>query len=236
MCRVWDKKGGIGQDGQGKATMQEHICVTGIILKQSPVGEYDRHISLLTKERGKLSAFARGARKPGSRLAAATNPFSFGCFRLYEGRNSYTLSEADIQNHFEELRTDYIGACFGMYFAEVADYYTRENNDEREMLKLLYQSLRALCAPSLPNPLVRCIFECKAIAVNGEFPGPPRDMHLEESTVYALQYIAASPIEKLYTFTVADTVLGELEAVAAGYMKLYVGRDFKSLEVLKTLC
>ena len=141
--------------------MQEYITVTGIVLKQTPVGEYDRHISLLTRERGKVSAFARGARRPGSRLAAGTNPFAFGVFRLYEGRSSYTLTESDIQNYFGELRTDYIGACYGMYFAEVTDYYTRENNDEREMMKLFYQSLRALCAPSLANPLVRCVFECK---------------------------------------------------------------------------
>lgn len=139
--------------------MQEYITVTGIILKQSPVGEYDRHISLLTKERGKISAFARGARRPGNKLAAATNPFSFGVFKLYEGKNSYTIADAEIQKYFEELRTDYVGACYGMYFAEVTDYYTRENNDEREMLKLLYQSLRALCAESLPNPLVKCVFE-----------------------------------------------------------------------------
>lgn len=216
--------------------MQEYIWVTGIILKQSPVGEYDRHISLLTKERGKLSAFARGARRPGSRLAAATNPFAFGKFKLYEGKNSFTLTEADIQNYFEELRADYIGACYGLYFAEVTDYYTRENNDEREMLKLLYQSLRALCANSLPNSLVRCVFECKAIAVNGEFPGAPAERSLEESTVYCLQYIADSPVEKLYTFVVKDSVLKELEQVAAEYMKRFVGREFKSLEVLQTLC
>lgn len=216
--------------------MQEYITVTGIILKQSPVGEYDRHISLLTKERGKISAFARGARRPGSRLSAAAEPFSFGNFKLYEGRNSYTLAEADIQNYFEELRADYEGACYGMYFAEVADYYTRENNDEREMLKLLYQSLRALCAKSLPNPLVRCVFECKAIAVSGEFPGPPADRQLQESTVYALRYIAESSIEKLYTFTVTDSVLEELQQVAEAYMKKYVSHEFKSLEVLQTLC
>ena len=216
--------------------MQEYICVTGIILKQTPVGEYDRHISLLTKERGKISAFARGARKPANRLAAATNPFSFGVFKLYEGRNSYTVAEADIQNYFEELRRDYIGACYGMYFAEVADYYTRENNDEREMMKLLYQTLRALCAPSLPNPLIRCVYECKAIAVSGEFPGPPGDEPLEESTVYALQYIASSPIEKLYTFNVTESVLRQLQRVSARYMKQFVGKEFKSLEVLKTLC
>ena len=102
--------------------MQDYIWVTGIILKQSLVGEYDRRISLLTKEKGKVAAFARGARKPGNRLAAATNPFSFGSFRLYEGRNAYTLAEADIRNYFEELRSDYIGACYGMYFAEVTDF------------------------------------------------------------------------------------------------------------------
>lgn len=216
--------------------MQEHIIVTGIILKQSPVGEYDRAVTILTKERGKLTAFARGARKPGSRLTAATNPFSFGNFKLYEGKSSYTIAEADIQNYFETLRTDYIGACYGMYFAEVADYYTRENNDEREMLKLLYQSLRALCAAALPNRLVRCVFECKALAVNGEFPGPPQDASLEESTVYALRYIAASTVEKLYTFTVTEKVLGQLEEIAEKYMRKYVGHHFKSLEVLQTLC
>lgn len=216
--------------------MQEHILVTGIILKQSPVGEYDRVVSILTKERGKLSAFARGARKPGNRLAAAANPFSFGTFKLYEGKSSYTISDAEIQNFFEPLRTDYVGACYGMYFAEVADYYTRENNDEREMLKLLYQSLRALCADSLPNPLVRSIYECRAIAVNGEFPGAPADRQLEESTVYALQYIASAPIERLYTFNVSESVLAQLEQVAAEYMKRYVGARFKSLEVLQTLC
>lgn len=193
-------------------------------------------VSVLTKERGKISAFARGARKPGNRLAAATNPFSFGTFKLYEGKSSYTIAEADIQKFFEELRSDYVGAYYGMYFAEITDYYTRENNDEREMLKLLYQSLRALCADSLPNPLVRCVFECRAIAVNGEFPGPPADGRLDEATVYTLQYIASSPIEKLYTFTVSDEVLEQLRQVAAEYMKRYVGHRFKSLEVLQTLC
>lgn len=216
--------------------MQEHIFLTGIVLKAFPAGEYDRGVILLTKERGKISAYARGARKSGSRLAAATNPFTFGSFKLYEGRNSYTLLEADVQNFFEELRTDYIGACYGMYFAEVTEWYTRENNDELEMMKLLYQSLRALCAASLPNRLVRCIFECRAIAVNGEFPGVPSDEKLEESTVYALQYIASSPIEKLYTFSVTDKVLEELTSVAERYMKRFVGHAFKSLEVLQTLC
>ena len=215
--------------------MQEFIIVTGIILKQTPIGEYDRRICLLTKERGKISAFVRGSRKPGSRLSSATNPFSFGTFKLYEGKSSYNVAEVDIQNYFEPLRLDYEGAYYGMYFCEIADYYTRENNDEREMMKLLYQSLRALCAENIPNPLIQSIFEIKSIVVNGEFPGIPSSWKLEESTLYALTYIVESPVEKLYTFKVSDEVLAELGRAAAFYRDRYMDKEFKSLEILQTL-
>ncbi|MCH5269730.1 MAG: DNA repair protein RecO [Lachnospiraceae bacterium] len=215
--------------------MQDFIMVTGMVISQIPVGEYDRRVCILTKERGKISAFAKGARRPGSRFMAATNPFSFGQFKLYEGRNSYNMAEAAISQYFEELRTDYIGAYFGMYFLEVADYYTRENNDEKEMLKLLYQSLRALTHPSLSDSLVKCIYELKALQVNGEYPGIPEG-EWQESTLYTLQYIASSGVEKLYTFTVKEEVLAELQEIAEKYRKRFMDRHFKSLEILETLC
>ena len=216
-------------------SMQDFIYVTGMILKQTPVGEYDRLICLLTRERGKISAFVKGCRRSGSRLAGAANPFSFGIFKLYEGKNSYTVAEADIRNYFEELRKDYVAAYYGMYFSEIADYYTRENNDEREMMKLLYQSLRALCAASIPNPLVRYIFEIKSIVVNGEFPGVPGDWSLQDSTVYAVNFIVESPVEKLFTFVVSDAVLEELGQLAYFYCSIAFDREFKSLEVLEGL-
>lgn len=216
--------------------MREFVIVTGMILKAEPVGEYDRRVVILTGERGKISAFAKGARRPGSRLMAATSPFSFGEFKLYEGRSAYTVVEAVIRNYFEELREDYVGAYYGMYFMEVADYYTRENNDELQMLKLLYQSLKALLHQKLPDELVQCVFELKAIAVNGEYPGIPEGDHFLESTLYAVDYIGKTSIEKLYTFLVSEEVLAELKGIAAGYRRRFMDRKFKSLEILETLC
>lgn len=213
--------------------MQDFIEVTGMVLKAVPVLDTDKRITILTKERGKVGAFARGAKRQGSRFMAATEPFVYGKFRLYEGKNAYNLSDVKVEQYFETLREDFESVFYAVYFADVADYYTRENNDEKEMLKLLYMSLKALSVPSIPNELVQYIFEMKTLVVNGEFPGVLSQHPLSESAVYAIQYIQNSPIEKLYTFTVSEEVLAQLERECDVYRKKYIGHNFKSLEILK---
>ena len=227
-----------------------------------PVGEYDKRITILTRERGKVTAFARGARRPKSSLQAATNLFCFGKFEAYEGRNSYTVVKAEIQNYFRELTADLDLTYYGCYFLEVADYFTQENNDGTSQLKLLYQTLRALSVKSLDHRLVRCIYELKSLVYYGVYPNVFSCMKcgkkeklswfhmesrgtlcsecgnrqtsdpLDEAALYTLQYIITSPIQKLYTFTVTDKVLGQISPIIHRYMNLYVDREFKTLPFL----
>ncbi len=215
--------------------MQELALVTGIILKVEQIGDFDRRVVILTLERGKITAFARGARKPNSRFVASTNPFVFGKFYLYEGKNSYSLNEAEIQNYFDDLRGDYLTAYYGMYFLEISDYYTRENNDERDMLKLLYQSLRALGHGGIDNRLIRYVFEIKSLVVNGEFPGIPTGKEYKNATVYTVDFIVNARIEKLYTFTLKEDILSELGEIAGLTKNKIIHHSFKSLEILDTL-
>lgn len=213
--------------------MRDFVLVTGMVLETGPVNDYDRRLVILTKERGKITAFAKGARRPNSRMMAATNPFSFGTFKLYEGKTAYNLIEVEISHYFEELRIDFEGAYLGMYFLEYASYYTRENNDELQMLKLLFQSIRAIIKPTIDNCLVRVIYEIKALVVNGEFPGIPNDRKLSDTAVYAVDFIVHTPVEHLYTFTVKASVLAELQELSDFYRKRYIDKTFKSLEMVE---
>lgn len=144
--------------------------VMGMVLSTMPIGDYDRRLVILTKERGKITAFAKGARKQSSAFLACSQPFSFGEFTLYEGKSSYNLISVDISNYFDELRKDLEAAYYGLYFCELADYYTHENEDGTQVLKLLYQSLRALSQESIGRPLVKTVFELKMLTLNGVAP------------------------------------------------------------------
>lgn len=142
----------------------------GMVLSAMPVGEYDRRLVILTKERGRISAFAKGARRPNSMLIGCSQPFAFGMFTLYQGRDSYSVNSAEIENYFEEMRNDLEKVSYASYFCEFATYLTRENIDGTEILKLLYQSFRALIKENISNRLIRSIFEIKILCLNGEAP------------------------------------------------------------------
>lgn len=214
--------------------MREQVRVTGMVLKASAVGEYDRRLVILTCERGKITAFARGARRPGNSLMACSGPFVFGTFLLYEGRESYTLASAEINNYFREIAEDMEAACYGSYFLEFADYYGRENMEAVEILKLLYQSLRALLKPSIPNRLVKPVFELKLMQLNGEYTEIPRG-NISDAARYTWEYVLYSTIEKLYTFNVKEDVLREFERCVDDNKRRFVDKTFHSLDILGIL-
>ncbi len=245
--------------------MGQNITVTGMVLTAMPVGDYDKRITILTRERGKITAFARGARRSNSQILAASNPFVFGSFEVFEGRNTYTMTKAEVSNYFRELTSNYDMVCYAAYFTEIAEYYGQENTDERERLKLLYQSLRALESEKFPFSLIRNIYELKTMVINGEYPNVfscfqcGKEEHLtafsvrlrgvvcqdcmkeaggtpiSQSLLYALQYIISSPIQKLYTFMLTPQVLEEFTAFMKKYQVAYQEHTYKSESFLNDL-
>lgn len=244
--------------------MVTQVKVTGMVLTTMAVGDYDKRLVILTKELGKITAFAKGARKQNSALLACTQPFSFGEFVLFQGRTAYNVISAEISNFFIELREDLEAISYGLYFLEVAEYLTTENTNETNILKLLYQTLRVMVKKSISYELIRYIYELKILTMNGESPQVFECVQCKNtedyyhfsalsggllclncakkhgdyikvsgSTIYTMQYIITSSVEKLYTFTVSGEVLNELRLCLKEFCKVYIDKEFKSLEMLK---
>ncbi len=150
--------------------MADQIKVMGMVISSSPIGENDKRIVLLTKEKGKISAFVRGARRPGNHLMAASDSFAFGAFYLFPGRDSYTLVNAEISNYFRELAADITTTYMAYYFLELAEYYAVENVDGSAMLNLIYASFKAMLNGKVDIHLIRYIYELKILMINGEYP------------------------------------------------------------------
>ena len=86
--------------------MPDQITAMGMIVSGAPINENDKRVVILTREFGKISAFVRGARRPGNHLMAACSTFVFGTFSLIRSRNAYTLVNAEIKNYFREIVED----------------------------------------------------------------------------------------------------------------------------------
>ena len=151
--------------------MKEAVEVKGMVLSALPYREYDKRMTLLTCEHGKITVFATGARRPSSQMAAATQPFVMGTFSLFPGRGTYNLKSFTPGYYFEEMSRDIENTVYGSYFLELASYYAKEEEDGTAALNLLYVTFRSLLRGMPGRDAVRRIFELRMAYENGFFPG-----------------------------------------------------------------
>ena len=209
--------------------------VTAMVLYSGAVGDYDKRVVLLTRQKGKIAAFARGARRQGSQLMAAVMPFCYGEFSLYAGRDYYVITDARPERFFDSLGNDIYTACMASYFAEVMNFFGHENADTSQLLLHLYASLRELEKKRLPSALVRSVFELRTLALEGVFSPDAAGTDCSPGAQKALQHIASSDAGSLYAFSVSREVEKEISGISARLFGAYTGRHFTSLDILDTV-
>ena len=216
----------------------DNIEVPGMVISSMPIGEYDRRLEILTGALGKISAFARGARKPSSPLVSLSRPFAFGTFTLYQGKSSYSVSGAKISDYFTELSADIELTYYGFYFLELAQYFCREGNPAKDELALLYKSLKALISERFDNRLVRAVCELKMLNLQGLAPSADyveAYRNLSSGAEYTYNFVVSTLPEKLYTFRLSDEVLAEFADITYELIRNTADKEFNSLNLLETL-
>ncbi|NVJ26323.1 DNA repair protein RecO [Myxococcus sp. AM011] len=141
-----------------------------LVLSTMDYGEADRLVTLLTREHGKLTAFASGARKSKRRFAGALEPFMRLRVHIVETRGSTVrLDSTDIVAGYYAAREDLSLIARALYAVELCRELTRDHEPQPELFFLLEGYLRRLDAKEA-GPTSLLAFELSALAHAGLMP------------------------------------------------------------------
>lgn len=147
-----------------------YITTTGLVLRETPYMESSRILTVLTPSEGKITVSAKGAKRRGSKIAAATQLLAFSEMTLYNSHGRWTLTDARSIELFVGLRSDLEKLALGSYFAEVLETVSDEDSINPAILSLGLNSLFALSDTQRPQEIVKSVFELRMMCLAGFEP------------------------------------------------------------------
>jgi DNA repair protein RecO (recombination protein O) len=119
--------------------------VEAVVLRHADWGEADRLLTLYTRERGKVRAIAKGARKIRSRKAGHIEPFTRVTLQLAKGRDLLIVTQADTLAAYLPIREDLVKTGYASYAVELLDRFTYEDESENQAIfRLLTEALERI--------------------------------------------------------------------------------------------
>ena len=236
-----------------------------IVLKITKTGESDRLLTLLTRDRGIIKAFAKAADRPKNKLHMATNLFCYGRFTFYESVKSTKVEECDLNETFFNLQSDIGKLALAQYFNELMIEAAPVETEANDYLRLLLNSLYFLANDKKNPRVLKALFELRlaslsgympslvACAECGEFETEPMYFNHYTGELYccvckgngtnayplevisAMRHIVFSETDKLFALSVSDYSIHFLESVAEKYLTSVLKKDFRTLKFYKSI-
>lgn len=142
----------------------------GLVIKESRVGETDRLVTVLTKQKGVLRAFVQRAEKANSGKLSATRLFSYSRFTIFEGRDKYIIDDAQPIEIFFGLRKNMETLSLGQYFCELAGELAPEGSEAENFLRLMLNALYILEKGNRPPLIIKAAVEMRMLTFAGYMP------------------------------------------------------------------
>lgn len=150
--------------------MTLRIVDEALVLSTVDYGEADRIVTLFTRDRGRVSAFAAGARKSKKRFAGALEAGTHLKAQLVERRgDTFRLDGADIVQSFHRLRDDLPRIARLLYCLELVRELTRDHEPHVGLFDQLRDYLTKLDSKEA-GPTSLLLFELDALAKAGFMP------------------------------------------------------------------
>lgn len=147
-----------------------YVKTKGIVIKEVNIGEADKIITIFTTNYGKISASARGARRPKSKFVAGSQFLCYSDFVLFRGRDLYTVNSVEVIEPFYEIRNDIVKLTYAAHFVELISDVIQENQPSTRLLQLFLNSLYLLTKTEKSPELISRIFELRLLSIIGYAP------------------------------------------------------------------
>ena len=224
-----------------------------LILRTYKLGEADRIVVFLTRDRGKKRGVAKGARRARSRFLGALEPMTEVRVAYFEKERRELVG----LNYAETVRSPlaYMGVgrpdgrrqpeqCgdasagaptaleYTGYFAELIDECAQDADADDRLFRLGTSMLDAFAAGAPAEPLAR-YFECWLLRLQGVYPETRGS--LSDGAMAFLAASRAVPPHRVGDMPVDRMVLRELEAVHRSLIAMHLEKTLKSDRVLRDL-
>lgn len=230
----------------------------GIVLRTHKLGEADRIITMLLRERGITRLVAKGVRKTSSKFGARLEPFMLVDLQAYEGRSLDTVTQVvTLQAYTQAIARDYDQYSVASVLVETSEKLA-DDGGGRAHFNLLLGALRTLAEGTIPAELVRDAYLVRAISLSGwtpafvscvvcQAPGPhrrlsvqhggvlcdacaePGTQHVDPETPRLLSALLAGDWET--ALDTGDRTRLEAASFTSSYTQWHLERGLKSLRV-----
>ena len=144
--------------------------VNGIIIAESNMGDFDKMLTILTPNLGKIGCIAKGSRRPKSLLLAGTQFLCFGEYLLYKSGDVYHINSCETIEQFYNIRTDLDKLTYASFITKIINDVTTENQNTYNTLKLFLNTLFVISETDKDLDFILAVFELRLMKILGFAP------------------------------------------------------------------
>ena len=228
------------------------IKTRGLVLKSISYGEYDKILTVLTQEAGKISVMVKGGKSINHGKSADTLLFSYGDYLLYDKGSMYILSSSEVIESFYDLTKDLDKLSLASDMLNFINFTCDESEDLGDLLRVTLNTLYALVHYNKSLAMVKAVFYTKMCACLGLSPvmgmcmecgcadadrfSPscggmickdcsdvcPDATQVTPQTAQIMEYILTCDIKKMFSFKASEEDFANIYKIIKEFIKIHL--------------
>jgi len=146
------------------------VKTKGIIIAENNSADFDKMLTILTPNLGKIECMAKGARRPKSALISGAQFLCFSDYILYKAGNAYLMNSCEVIDMFYDIRVDLEKLNVATYITKIINDVTTENQNNYKVLQLFLNTLYVINKTDKDIDFILSIFKMRLLAIIGFKP------------------------------------------------------------------